>query len=215
MAAAGHKTTLKISGTGVVTTGEATTNLGSNRYQITTAARRIVDPNASLVVRDGGTPIATTGYSFDYLFGIATLTAPPGGAVTVDCTYLPTQSITEVAEFNFNGSADLLDSTTYETTGARSKKTGLVDCAGSFRGYALPNLDVDSGSGGTQSLESFRSAGTAKLLEASFDDGAGILRAWVMLEGIETSASVDGLVEVTGNFQGAAQKAGASFGFGT
>jgi hypothetical protein len=214
MAIAGHTTTLKVSGTAVPVTGEATTALGGGKYQVTSTARRIWSPAAAITVKDAGSPVSASLWSFDYLFGIITFSGyTPTGAVTVDGSYLPVAAIAEVFSFSFSAKADLLDTTSYDGGAARLKAAGLLDASGSFSARSLPTADVDPGASGTQSLHGFLLAGAPKLLEANFD--GSILRAWVMLEGVEQTAEVAGLVEFTANFQLATQTAGASFGFGT
>lgn len=212
MALAAHSTTLKISGTAVPVTGEATTSLGGGAYQITSSSRRIMAPSATPVVKDGGTPVSSALYAVNYQFGIITFDGySPGGAITVDYSYLPTQAIAEVFTFNFSVKADLLDTTSYDSGGARAKKAGLVDASGSVGFRSLLTDEVDSVSHAT--LADVFEGGTPKLLEANF--GGTILRAWVMLEGVEQTAAVAGLVEATANFQLATQTAGASYSFGT
>lgn len=210
----GHATTLKISGTAVAVTGEATTSLGSSRWQVTSTARRIMDPSVAVVVKDGGTPVSSALYSLDYLFGIVTFSGyTPSGAVTFDFSYLPVQTITEVRNFSFSFGGDLQDVTTYDSAGAKQKLAALIDGSGSFEFLSLRSADVDSGTGGTQSLDTYFAAATPKLLEANF--GGTYLRAWVVTEGLESSAEVAGLVVHSANFQTAPQKAGAAFGFGS
>lgn len=215
MPVAGYTATVKASGAAVVMTGEATTSLGSQRYQVTNTARRIVDPATALVVRDGGTPIAATGYTFDYLFGIATLVSPPGGAVTIDCAYLPVYDVGEVRGFSFTGGSDVAD-TSIHGTQARRKMKLLKDCSGSFDTLRMFSEDIDTSTGGTQSIQQWLAAGTAKLLEVDFGSGTErYLRAWILFEGLELSAAHDGLVEGTANFTGAHQAGSTQFGLGT
>ena len=68
MPRAGYTGTVKASGAAVVMTAEACTSLGSNRYQITNTAKRIVDPNTALVVLENGVA-SVLAYTFDHLFG--------------------------------------------------------------------------------------------------------------------------------------------------
>ena len=165
MALAAHSTTLKISGTAVPVTGEATTSLGGGAYQITSSSRRIMAPSATPVVKDGGTPVSSALYAVNYQFGIITFDGySPGGAITVDYSYLPTQAIAEVFTFNFSVKADLLDTTSYDSGRARAKKAGLVDASGSVGFRSLLTDEVDSVSHAT--LADVFEGGTPKLLEA-------------------------------------------------
>lgn len=220
MALAGHQTSLKIAGAAVAVTNEACSSIsGANPnklYQVTSSSRRIWDPDVAIVVKDGGVTVSSTLYTFDYLFGFIQFAGhTQTGAITVDGSYLPTAAIAEINSFEFQGSADLLDSTVFESGGARQKTTGLVDGSGSFNALSHPSRDYDATTGGTQSLHADLLSGTAKLLEASFGSGASILRAWVMIENLSVGASIDGLVESSWNFQTAPKRAGASVAFGS
>jgi hypothetical protein len=213
MALAGHTTRLKVSGAAVVVAGEATTNLGSNRYQITNTARRIIDPSVAPVVKDGGVAIPAANYTFDYLFGIATLTAPPGGAVTMDVSYLPVATIAEVKAFSFSAENGLVERTSFDSNGARQRMATLLDTSGSLQMLSSPLADIDPVTGGVQSLFTVFTSGTPKLLEAQL--GATYLRWWVILKGLEVGSEVAGLVESTANLEGAPQQLGAVYGIGS
>jgi hypothetical protein len=214
MALAAHSTVIKASGTAVPITAEATTSLGGNVYQITTASRRVIDPSVAVVVNDGGVPIAATGYTFDYLFGKASLTAPPGGAVTVNASYLPMYAVTEVSAFSCAWSLDLPDITSFDSGGARKRLGALKDGSGSVTMFASPLVDVDTGAGGTQSLHSWLAAGTPRLIESLFGS-TYYFRAWILFESLEAGAAVADLAQFTMAYQFAAQASGAAAGFGT
>src|SRR5574343_251248 len=187
MALAGHSTVLKVSGTAVAVTGEATTWLGSSRWQVTSTGRRIIDPATAVVVKDGVSTVSSTLYTLDRLFGIVTFVGyTPSGSITFDYSYLPVQTITEVTSFSFSFGPELQESTTYDSGGAKQRTAGLVDGSGSFEFLSLLSADLDSVTGGVQSLASFLANGTAKLLEAKF--GSTYLRAWVLPESIEQAA---------------------------
>ena len=222
MALAAHSTVIKVSGTAVPVTNEACTEIsGSNPnklFRVTTTARRCWDPSAAVTVKDGGVTVSASLYSFSYLFGEVQFAGyTVTGAVTVDGSYLPLNTLASVNEFRFSGSADLGDVTTFDSGGYRAKQTLLKDGSGSLKTLASALADVDPDAGGTQSLHGLALAGTPKLFESNFGaGGAGnVLRAWMMLEGGEVSAAIDGLVEQTWNFQTAPQRAGASVAFGS
>lgn len=214
MAIAGHTTRLKVSGAAVPVTAEACTSLGGGVYQVTNTARRIWDPSAAITVKDGGTPVSSALWSFDYLFGKVTFSGyTPSGAVTVDGSYLPVATVAEVKSFSASFAGDLLDRTTFDSAGSKQKQAGLRDGSGSFVMLSSPLDDIDPVTGGTQNLATVMNNGTPKLFEALF--GTQYLRQWVILEGIETTAAVDGLVESTVSYQTAPQRLGASIAFGT
>jgi len=78
------------SGTGTAMTGEATSSLGSGVYQITTAARRAINPNAAITVLDGASAVNPAYYRFAFGSGkvIFTNGYTPSGSVTIDGEYL-------------------------------------------------------------------------------------------------------------------------------
>lgn len=76
-------------GTGTSMTGQATTALGGGVYQITLAARRAINPNASLTVLDGVTTISPAFYQVAWGNGkIIFPNYTPVGAITVTGSFL-------------------------------------------------------------------------------------------------------------------------------
>lgn len=207
MPIAAHSTTVKVSGVAVAVTGEACTDLGSNVFQITTSARRIMDPSVTPVVKDGGVAVSSALYSVNYLFGKVTFTAPPGGAVTIDYSYLPVAAIAAVKGFSVSVDNGLNEATTFDSSGARKRHKCLSDHSGSLQMLSLPIEDIDPVTGGTQTLADVFNNGTPKLLELGL--GSYFLRSWIILGQLEVGAAVEGLVESTVSFEGAPQTLGA------
>lgn len=207
MPLAAHSTTVKVSGAAVGVTGEATTHLGSNVYQVTTSARRIMDPSVTPVVKAGGVAVSSALYSVNYLFGKVTFTAPPGGAVTIDYSYLPVAALASVKGFSVQADNGLQDATTFDSAGARENQATLFDHSGSLQMLSLPLEDIDPVTGGVQTLADVLNNGTPKLLEIGL--GSYFLRAWIMLGSIEVGAAHDGLVESSVSFEGAPYERGA------
>lgn len=206
MPVAAFSTTLKVSGAAVPVTAEACTSIsGANPnklYQVTSTTRRIWDPTAAIVVKDGGVAVSAALYSFDFLFGNVQFNGyTQTGAITVDGSYLPVASIAEVTEFSFTAKADILDRTSYDSAGARQKVTGLLDSSGSLKILSSFLDDVDPVTGGTQSLFTVFMNKTVKVLEMK--TGSYYLRAFVLLESLNVSAQVAGLVESTASLAGA------------
>lgn len=202
---------VKISGTPVVMTGEATTLVSGTTYRITNTAKRIIDPATAVVVKDGGTPVTPT--AIDYLFGTVTLGSAPGGAVTVDGAYVPTAALAEAKSVEMAASLAVLDKSAFGAQ-ARSKMTGLLDFTASIGRLAVPLDDIDPVTGGVQSLDSRMKAGTALLVDWLVD-GTNRLRGWFLVKGYKVTGQLEQLVEVTVEFEGSAQAAGATFGIGT
>lgn len=214
MATAAWAAQVKMSGTSTAMTGEATTSLGGSQYQITSASKRIIDPTAAVVVKDGGTPVSSSLYSVDRLFGIVTFSGySPSGAITVDASYLPTAAVGECTGVTVTVTADLSDVSVLESQ-AKKKQSTLTDWSGSLERLALPLDDLDSGTGGTQSLDGWMKAGTPRLLDVLFTTGARF-RGWFLVESYEVQSSVADVVTVSVKLVGAAQGAGAAFSWGT
>lgn len=213
MALAGFQTSLKVGGAPVAVTGEATTSLGGDVYQVTASARRVINPDAAVVVYDNGSPVAATDFTLDLLFGKVAFLSTPSGPVTLDYEYIPLATLTECFTSTFSGTADLGDTTAYGDT-FRAKKTLLLDVSGSLTTRQSPRADIDAVTGGTQSVVDRLESGETFVLEADFGSGAFVIRAWVKLESGEVTAAVDGLVETSWTFQGSNPPNAPSVSFG-
>ena len=210
-----YSSTVKVSGTAVVITGEACTGLGGGQWQVTSAARRILDPYTAIVVKDGVATVAATLYTVDILFGIITFVGySPSGAITINAAYLPTTAVAEVKSFSLDMKADLADSTSFDSSGAKQKVATLSDFTASFDGYALPTLDLDAVAAGTQSLLSWLQGGTPKLLEVKLSS-THYWRGWGLLETEGLKTDVGGLNTFSTSMSGAAPAGYASWSIGT
>ena len=133
MGQAAYNTTIKISGSAVGFTGEATTDLGSNSFQITDDTKQIFDRTVTPTVYDGGVPVATTDYKIDFLFGIIDFNVAPAGAVTIDGSYLPVSHIGGASSYTLNFNADVQDCSNFadasQNGGYRSKTITLIDAS--------------------------------------------------------------------------------------
>lgn len=201
-AVADYLTTIKIGGTTTAVTAAATTNTSGNIYQITTAARRVIDPGVAVTVKDGGVAI-TSGVTIDPLFGIITLASPAGGAVTVDYSYIPLLTLASCREYKFSMSRQGLDSTNHDTGLYHTRIPGLVDMSGSLSTFEIQSYDHDPGAG-TAVLLTLINSGTPVLLERT-PSGGSILRAWVLLSSLENGGAVADLNDLAVAFELAAR----------
>lgn len=202
MPRAGYSGTVKASGVAVVMTGEACTSLGGNRYQVTNSAKRIVDPNTNLVVLENGIA-SVLAYTFDHLFGIVSFPSAPTAPITVTGAYLPVESIAESKGFTVALSRDMLDTTSFDSAGARAKLAGLKD--GTIKLDRVSAFDdIDTVTVGLQTVESRFAAGTPYVVELGLG-GTDLFRAWCLTENLELGSAVDGLVTETVAFQLAPQ----------
>jgi hypothetical protein len=215
MTVAAFACAVKQTGAAVALSGEATTSLGGDVYQVTNTAKRILDPDTAITVYDGATPIADTAVTVDYLFGKVTLSSTPAGTVTIDGAYLPSFAVAEARAFELSFTKELADSTLMASgTTSRARTALLKDCSGSIS--SLDNLLTDLDTGVVPFTD--QQAGTRRVLEITFPTSGQIFRAFVKFEGISQSASIDALLESTLNFQASAatgtdQTEGDSFGF--
>lgn len=114
---AGYEAVLRKTGTPTSMTGEATTQIGSTKsYQITAAARRVIDYTAAVTVLDGATNVTAQVESIDYLNGIVTFRSSYTvlGAVTVTGTYMPLAVLAKARNFSLTQNAAEIDETAYE-----------------------------------------------------------------------------------------------------
>lgn len=134
-------------GSAVVMTAEATTLVSGKTYQITNAARRIVDIATALVVLDSAVAVSAANIeSIDYLFGMVTFVSSytPSGAITMTGAYFATTQLAGSRTFTLTQTADPIDNTTIPSaqasSGHRTHQQGLKTVALEIGGvYALSN----------------------------------------------------------------------------
>jgi hypothetical protein len=190
-------------------------------WQVVNAARRIWDPKDPIVLFDNDTLIDPASYpwTFNYLSGQVQFIGytPSGGGtgISIHGSYIPVLAILECKKFDFQCMVDLLDKSNFDTGQARSKLAALLDFQGSVEFLSQINDDLDSGTGGLQSLESYLVAGTPLMLEVGLDGGTNFFRVWMQQDSEQVQASCEGLIENSLSWKGSAQGAGASFYLGT
>lgn len=211
MARAAWATAVKVTGAAVVVTAEAAALLTGKRYQVTNAARRIIDPSATVTVKDNGVTVAAANIlAIEHLFGIVefvggyTVTGP----VTLDFSYLPTYQVAECNAGSFEMSREQLDSSVFESQW-RKKTPGLLDFSGTLKSLQIQLVDIDTVTGGTQSIDVWLKAGTHRVLDVLFATGER-LRAWVLFGSHNVTSELDGLVTVDIAFSGSSPAAGAA-----
>lgn len=205
MATSSNSTTIKAGGTPTALTNEATTEVTANTvFQITDAAKRVLDPDTALVVEvdDGGGYAAADAadYTVDYMFGKVTFAAALGASDTVRVSgkYVPLLTAAGGVDFEIDDSGNLLDDTEFGDTW-RSRFLGLQEASGSFTLLNPLQLDLDGGAGTTK-LRTHQRAGTKVLLEYRPGGSVDYWRAWVFLSNGSEKAPVDGRFEGTVQF---------------
>jgi len=149
-AIAGHKARVELTGTSTAMTTEATTDLGSDVYQITNAVKRVIDPANSVSVFDGGSPVSASNFTVDYLFGRIIFSSAPSGAVTVTANYLPRIEFSCARSASINLERAPLDRTCFQPDASDGEATfrylmGLYTASGDI-GHLEAGNEVTFGS---------------------------------------------------------------------
>lgn len=199
---AGHNTRVRFKIGTTAFTDEATTNLGSNRYTITDLAKALFDPEVAVVVKDGGTPIATTGYTVNHLAGQVTLNSAPAGAVTITGSALQLADAVDARQMSWVYTTNQLDVTVFGDD-AVGRLPGLKDVSGTVSRLADSLQDFDTG-GGTLRVYDVLTSGDYTVVETQPDrnSSAHVARAFALFESDQVESQVDDLVTAVLNFQG-------------
>jgi hypothetical protein len=112
---AGYMATIKQAGTPTTMTGEAATQLTGKYYQITNAAKRVIDRATALVVYDGVVDKTAEVENVDYLFGIVKFknSYTIVGTITLDGKYMPLATVGKARAYTLTQSADAIDTTDF------------------------------------------------------------------------------------------------------
>lgn len=114
---AGYQATIKKVGTSTAMTDEATTLVSGKTYQITNAAKRIINRTVNVVVEDNAVDHTADVESIDYLFGKVTFKSAytVTGPVTVTGEYYPTVALGTAQSYTLTQSAEPIDTTDFAT----------------------------------------------------------------------------------------------------
>lgn len=179
-------------GTGTGMTGEATTSLGGNVYQITDTAKRVISPTAALTVLDGVTTLAASAYEVVYGTGKIRLRAAPAGAITVTGEYLTTAQLGQGQSWSLTVGKNLVDTATFGD--AWEEKTATLGRASGSIGRIYADdyflTDVTPGTSFVLELYEQQSTGAryvciAKLSDTNITSEAG----GIMMENVNFTAT--------------------------
>lgn len=203
-----YKWALKTTGASTVFANAATTDAGDHKvFQITESAKRIIDPAVAVGVEvdaDGGggggyVPAAVGTYRINPLGGIVTFANPlaAGALVRVTGAYLPTRTLANFRTFKGSFQRTIVDRTVIDPAGDgwRRYAPGICGASGELGGLDFGLEDLDDVAAGVQSLWDKINAGSALVLEWAPPSGAAKLRAFALLESLESSAEIDDLAE--------------------
>ncbi len=190
MAIKGNLARVKVSGTAVSMTAEATTNVVTNTvYQITNASKRVMPKDAVITVKVGGAPV-TTGFTINRLNGKITFDSASVRVVTVDGFYLPMSVAAEANEFTTTLNADLLDATRFTDEGWLVKQQGLKSAEGSITEFFEIN----------QYFATQLTAGNVVVVEL-YPDGTNPISMFALITSSEINAAVADLVTNSISFE--------------
>ncbi len=193
MALPGHAVTIKAGITATAMVDEACTEVTGFLFQVTDAARRILDPRVAIVVESGGVPVDPSLYEVDELFGEITFTTNrTGETITLTGSFLPVFSIAEARSIDPTFTREQEDKTIIGDD-ARSMLALLETVTGTIESLDIGNTDIDTG-GGTLTFGEVVRNGTPLILEYSPDGGTNGYRAWVKLESLNPTAAFDAIV---------------------
>lgn len=203
MAEAGYKCTIRFTGVPTTIAAEPTTALGLDAatgfygYRITSAAKRALNITTPWRLQDGsGATIVWTAFgAASFPTGTFYLTSSVA-VVTFTGEYFPlgsSQVTTGIKDFTISESVDMLDTTVMDgVSNLKKRKGGLRDASVSFTGhYTAADYAL---------LEAANANDTVVMLDMVYA-ASNTFRAIALIESIEMSASVDGLVEANISLQ--------------
>lgn len=203
---AGKKALVKVSGTAVAFSSEATTSADGKTYQISSTTIQGVPwhPTTTLTV-NATSGAAGDAYSVYRLNGTVVFNTSATRTITISGDYLPVSNAAEAHEFDVSLAADNLDDSAFQDT-YRSRVRGIKDVTGSFTAHYVDQTYIDV-------LTSSSEVVVFEMHDST--SGTFALRSWARLSGYENAASIDELLQETVNFEGAADVNGNLVSFST
>jgi hypothetical protein len=204
MAIAGRKCLVKVSGTPLAFTDEATTANGTyDVYTITNSAKAVWDPTAPITVKKNGSTVSS-GYTLDRLFGKVKFTSPllPTDTVTVSGSYLPMGTLVEAYELSFGMKAENLDVSRFGDDWVR-REQGILDASGRFSQWVLTNNNL---------FDEF-DAGNPIVVEYWINNAVHF-RAWALINAESLSAELRGVQSDEVQWEGTRDNDGRVISFG-
>ena len=118
----GFKALVKAQSSSTAFTGEATTTSDNQNYVVTDTAKRIFPLDATIVVKDGGSPTAED-YTLSRLanndINVTFGTVDAGRVITMDGEYVTLTTIATASSYSFTATSDALDNTPFNTVGLK------------------------------------------------------------------------------------------------
>ena len=178
---AGKSVVVKVSGAAVAMTGEATTATGNISYQISNAAKQVIDWETPPTVLDGGVETVED-YTVNYLNGTITFGTTDTRTITVTGFYRPMSAAAYANAISDTGECDMLDKTVFLDT-YRKRMAGLLSKSGT-----LTHINVID-----ETFSDALAAGDPVVIETRGTAALAPDRVLAMLNSNQISAAVDGL----------------------
>lgn len=178
---AGRLATIKVSGTAVTLTAEATSTTDNQIYQITDAAKRVLDRDTTPTVLDDGVETLES-YTVNKLNGIITFESVDAlrGTITVTGKYLPMSTVAYAHNFSYNRGVNIMDITPFLATHYK-RLAGTKFASGT-----LSQFDLSS----TYFADTLV-AGKPVVIEFGDTATSEPIRCWALLENAEMTAAID------------------------
>jgi hypothetical protein len=195
LAYSGRKALIKVGGTAVTMTAEATTLQSgggitvNTQYKITDVTKQIIDINSAITVLVGGSPV-TTGFTVDTLNGTVIFDTSSVRTVTVTGKYVPTSTAAECHEFSLKINGETIDVTKFGDD-FLTKIQGMKSAEGSLSKWFTTD----------RYFSNALVAGSPVVIEIYPQDTLNPDRIWAVLTGDEVSAAVDGATDVSVSFE--------------
>jgi len=168
--------TIQLSGTPVTLTNEACSG-ATTAWQITNAAKRALDPETAVVVKDNGVTVSASDYTLDRFFGRITFTSAKTGPITISGKYLPLTPVAYSKSAQVKLARTMHDGTRLSDEFQRTIP-GKRECTVTL-GVTEP-LFTDLGDGRT--LSDLLESGDPLLIEVVYGlESAHALRCWAVI----------------------------------
>lgn len=198
-ATAGKLANVKVSGTAVSFTDEATTTTDDQTYKITDTTKIPWHRTAAITVEVGGSPV-TTGFTINRLTGEVVFDTVATRTVTVTGSSLPMADVAQAYEYTLTIEADNQEATPFKQEFI-NRVQGMKDVSASIsRYFVVDDVFLDQVTAGADCVLEFY---------LDYTDDA-FCRVWALIASDEVSAAADGVVEDAIDFEGLTDANGRS-----
>jgi len=200
---AGKKAKINIYGDSIAFVDESTSSSDDIIYSIDDSNKNVWSKNGNIVVKDGGV-VVSGGYSLDRLSGKVIFDSADSRVITISGDYLSLGVLGCAYEYDYSIDGDNQESTCFDSEYI-GREQGLLDLSVSIsKFYDINHFLIDELVSDSDFVIELFSDGSS-----DFD-----IRCWCKLSSNNPSASVDGLVEESIDFEGCSDVDGRVISFG-